>query len=136
MLNLRGAFVVVFTGKIEAHILGCKELSSYYERISIVGALKTDQFTFGGEALFALPCDESTMTGIALNYPDSEPMARELRAICARIALRQPLGGDAPPEGGLGILADHAKPKAPKGNGGAKVSVRDRMDQALPASQI
>lgn len=141
MLNLQGAFVVVFTGTVQCHVLGAKALADYYARTAIVGFLKTNQFTFGGEALFALPATLDCMTEIALNYPDTEPMAQLVRATCALIALGKPVGGDAPSSdngGGLGVLADHVKPKAPKGGSGAhaKVSVRDRMDQALPASQI
>lgn len=126
MLNLHGAFVVVFTNRVEPHVLGGNDLRAYYERIAIVGPLKTDQFTFGGEALFALPCKADLMQGIALNYPMSEPMALEVRAMCATIALGKPVGhGNTvdPTEGGLGIKAAHTRPKAPKGSGGARVAV-------------
>lgn len=121
MLNITGAFVVIFTDKVEPHLLGAKAVADYYERVAIVGFLKTNQFTFGGDALAALPCTEDCMTTIALNYPDTEPMAKQVKAICARIALGQPLGDDSGPQGGLGILANHAKPKTPRSPSGARV---------------
>lgn len=117
MLNITGAFVVIFMGRVEPHLLGSDEVVRYYERVELAGFLKANQFTFGHDALSALPCTSQCMESVALSYPPSEAMADQVRAICARIALGQPLGNDPGPQGGLGIKAAHTKPKKPSPSG-------------------
>ncbi len=128
MLNLKGAFVVVGNASVTAHVLPDTAYGLYMDRIAVVGFDKATAYTFGNDALYALPCTAECMEHIALNYMGINQEAT--RALCAVIALGKPIpnGSDSGPKGGLGILADHAKPKAPKGSGGA--TVKPAMVQA------
>ena len=114
MLNIRGAFVVVGPGKQPLPVLlGETQLMRFEDRAQIVGLDKAVPYTFGAGYVNAIPCTTACMEFIALNYVG--PDAEQIKAICARIALGKPLGGDAPPDGG-GSKDRMPKPKpAPKG---------------------
>lgn len=125
MLNLKGAFVVIFNATVQAHILTESALGLYIDRASVVGFDKATRATFGNDALYALPCTLDCMTALAMNYAGIH--ADIVKGICACIASGLPIpnGSDASDstEGGLGIKAAHTRPKAPKGSGGARVAV-------------
>jgi len=122
MRNIRGAFVVVKTTGVEPHLISATAFELFMDRVRVSGADKANRYTFGNDTVYVLPCVTECMESIALEYTGIH--ATQVKAICARIALGQALGDDSKgndnPQGGLGIAADHTKPKAPKGSGGAK----------------
>lgn len=122
MLNIKGAFVVIGAQAPIAVVLGESDFNSYMDRVRVVGFDKATHYTFGHEATHALPCTLDCMEFIALNF-DGE-RKDEVRQLCARIALGQPIGnGKDITEGGQHARIDAPVPN-PKSPAGVAVSVQ------------
>lgn len=117
MLNIKGAFVVIGEAQPPlAVILADTAYGLYMDRCAVVGFTKATRYTFGHTADYALPCSSECMEFIALNYQG--PRQDEVRQLCARIALGQPVGdGKEYGDGGqhARIDAPIPNPKSPAG---------------------
>jgi len=113
MLNIKGAYVVIGAKAPLAVILSESAERLFRDRISVVGLDKATQYQFGHSATNALPCSAECMEFVALNYQGAHEA--QVRAMCARIALRQPLGDDSDGGQHARIDAPVADPNAPTG---------------------
>jgi hypothetical protein len=134
LLNKRTAFVVFGALRApEAHLITDEALRAFEERLSIAERRTRDPAqartlvyaaTFGPGADYARPCTAGAMEFMALQYVG--PHADLLKALCARILLGQPIGGDAQqPRGSDGGIKEKAPTRAPvkPRPGGAAVAV-------------
>src|SRR5258708_4401664 len=115
--NMTGAYVIIGTAAPFAVLLGPSEYALFRDRERVCGIDKAVSYTFGHTAEYALPCTVDCMEFMALNYVGKR--ADEVRQICARIALGQPLGDgkDLTEDGGQGARIDAPipRPNAPAG---------------------
>lgn len=115
MLNIKGAFVVIGSTAPRAVLLSASAYALYQDRIAVVGFEKATAYTFGHTATHALPCTEDCMEAMALNFVGA--FQDKVRQICARIALRKPLGDDSDGSGGQGARIDTPAPKPSPSSG-------------------
>ena len=116
MLNIQGAFVLIGRDAPVAVLLSANAYAVYLDRVRVCGFDKAVSYTFGPAVTHALPCTLDCMEFIGLNYTGAR--TAEVRQICARIALGQPIGdGKDLTEGGQGARIDAPVklPNAPAG---------------------
>lgn len=103
------------------------QVKLFSQRESVSDRAKAIVATFGTGYQYALPAwSIECMEMIALRYEG--PFQKELRGICAAIALGQPYGPDI--EGGLPILAQPTPPVKPSPTGAARKPVK-RLARAV-----
>lgn len=108
--------IVKLLSESQAKLYRDREALRFIDRAKIIAA------TFGSGYAYALPAwSKDCMEIIALNY--TGPWERELKGICAAIALGKPYGSGSD-EGGTTITQKPIKP-TPRGPVGAK-AVRQR----------
>jgi hypothetical protein len=111
MLNIKGAYVVIGSKEPFAVLLGADADALLTDRIGAVGYDKAIKYTFGHEASNALPCTLACMETIALEFKGSHEM--QVRQLCARIALGEPIGNgkDYGDQGGQHARIDAPTPR-------------------------
>ena len=134
MLNIKGAFVLIGTEVPRAVVISGTAFALYHDRIRVVGFDKANSYTFGHTVTHALPCTLECMEFTALNYTGAH---QELvRALCACIALRKPIGdGKDLTEGGTPAIIDAPRPKPNGGNGAHARVARAIANQNAPMVQ-
>ena len=116
MLNIKGAFVVIGSSTPVALILSANAYAVYCDRVAVVGFEKATAYTFGHTAAHALPCTAECMEFMALNFTGAHQDL--VRQLCARIALRQPIGnGEDLSDGGQHARIDAPVPRPGSGDG-------------------
>jgi hypothetical protein len=126
MLNIKGAFVIIGNKAPVAVLLSADRYTMYMDRVSVVGFDKATHYTFGHDATAALPCTAECMEFVALNYTGAH--ADDVRRLCARIALGEPIGDGK--DYGEQDGGQHARIDAPK----PMPSPSGMTAQNLPAS--
>lgn len=117
--KIRGAFILIGTNPPCAVVLTDTELALYDQRVSVVGHDKANAYTFGHTVINALPCVVACMENIALNYTGA--FEKELRAICARVALGQPIDDT---DGGMKVETSKPQPTRPPSSAAQRAAIR------------
>lgn len=123
--NFKGCYVLIGNSPPVAVLLSIGQDKLYSDRCSVSGMAKANTCTFGADVASAVPCSAEAMEFIALNYQGLH--ADAVKAMCARIALGLPIGGDTD-SSGLDGGTRIPRVQGPKGKGpGTKLAIPDAV---------